>query len=252
MGACLSGCRMRSSFTAVLAMAAVLAFGSKQNDTSATLETFHRPMVHRDESLGRAFVPTTAGEINPAPRVARPAMIPKSVWGGQESSGPMRRHRLVRVTLHHEGSPKPLSPNDDPARLLRNLQSWGFREKGWPDIPYHFLIDLEGRIYEARDPSAVGDTSTQYDPTGHLLITLMGNYELQTPTSRQLDALCDLVAWACDYYNLDPATIGCHREFATTACPGKYFAPYVLSGYIEAEVRARIRKAYMGTDRESR
>ncbi len=203
-----------------------------------------RPMVSRDEPLGRIFPPETAGTTNSAARVKRPFTVTKAMWGGQESSGPLRHHRPLRITLHHEGSPKPLTPSEDPKQLLRNLQSWGFRAKGWPDIPYHFLIDLEGNIYEARDLWAVGDTNTQYDPTGHLLVTLMGNYELQTPTLRQLESLCDFLAWLCDYYNIDPSTIACHREFVLTACPGKYFAPYVLSGYVEAEVRKRIRAAY--------
>jgi hypothetical protein len=228
----------------LLSVAVAVSAQQAPASQSSTIPASSRPMVDRTLPLGREFPPSLAGSPNPAPRVAKPRTIPKTEWGGRESSGPLKKHRLQRITLHHEGSAKPLSASDDPSRILRNLQAWGAREKGWPDIPYHFLIDLDGRIYEARDPSAVGDTNTQYDPSGHLLVTLMGNYELQTPTPKQLEALCDFIAWACDYYNIDPATIGCHREYAQTACPGKYFAPYVLSGYIEMEVRKRIRKAY--------
>jgi hypothetical protein len=212
--------------------------------TTITLSARQRPMVTSRDNCGRDFPREQSGLVNPAARVPKPRIITKAEWGGQESSGSMKQHRPQRITLHHEGSPKPLSPQDDPRRLLRNLQAWGFREKGWADIPYHFLLDLDGNIYAARDPMKVGDTNTTYDPTGHLLVTLMGNYELQMPTQKQLDALCDFLAWLCDYYNIDPATIACHREYALTACPGKYFAAYVLSGYIEAEVRHRIRAAY--------
>ncbi len=206
-----------------------------------------RCMRVADADCGRSFPAEAVGTTNPIAKVPKPPIITKAEWRGKESSGTLRTHRLQRITLHHEGSPKPLTPQDDTQRLLRNLQAWGAREKGWADIPYHYLIDLEGRIYAARDPQAVGDTSTSYDPTGHLLVTLMGNYELQMPTKAQLEGLCDFLAWLCDYYNIDPATIGCHLEYAQTACPGKYFAPYVLSGYIEAEVRSRIRKAYAGS-----
>ncbi|MGB9692624.1 MAG: peptidoglycan recognition protein family protein, partial [Candidatus Sumerlaeaceae bacterium] len=208
------------------------------------ISTACRPMVSRLGPLGREFLAELAGTTNPVARVKKPPTIPKTVWGGQESSGALKLHRPVRITLHHEGSAKPLTTSDDPKRLLRNLQNWGFRVKGWPDIPYHFLIDLNGNIYEARNLWAVGDTNTQYDPTGHVLVTLMGNYELQTPTPKQLESLCDFLAWLCDHYNIDPATIACHREYAQTACPGKYFTPYVLSGHIEAEVRKRIKAAY--------
>jgi hypothetical protein len=207
------------------------------------LPVVNRAMVTAKE-CGREFSSEDVGRENPNVRVPRPKIISKAEWGGQESSGTLRSHVPQRITLHHEGSPKPLTPQDDPRRLLRNLQQWGKREKGWPDLPYHFLIDLDGNIYEGRNVLAIGDTNTQYDPTGHLLVTLMGNYELQVPTKAQLDSICALIAWLCDKYNIDPATIRCHREYVMTACPGKYFAPYVLSGFIEQEVRNRLRAAY--------
>ena len=34
---------------------------------------------------------------------------------------------------------------------MRGLQSWGAAERNWWDVPYHFLLDLEGGIYEGRD-----------------------------------------------------------------------------------------------------
>jgi hypothetical protein len=204
-------------------------------------------MALRQLGFGRDFGRDTIGHTNPAPKVSKPRIISKAEWGGGESSGTMKRHFPVRLTIHHEGSAKPLTLDKDPRQLLQNLQKWGWREKGWADIPYHYLIDLSGNIYEARDPLAAGDTSTTYDPTGHLLVSVMGNYEIQAPNELQLDAMCNLLAWLSDYYNVSPETLAGHMEYYDyTACPGKYLAPYVMSGFLEGEVRKRLRSAYHG------
>ena len=41
-----------------------------------------------------------------------------------------------------------LQPHDDPVQKLRGLQSWGATARNWWDVPYHYLLDLEGRVYE--------------------------------------------------------------------------------------------------------
>lgn len=206
-----------------------------------------RPMALRDLDMGREFGPETSGTINKQTMVPKPHIISKTEWGGGESSGTMLSHFPVSLTVHHEGSPKPLTPDRDPKELLRNLQKYGWSQKGWPDLPYHFLIDLEGNIYEGRDPMSVGDTNTSYDPGGKLLVTMMGNTNIQAPNKAQLDAMVNIMAWASDYYNIDPSTIKGHMEYTQTACPGKYLYPFVASGYFEGQVRSRIQQAYKGS-----
>jgi hypothetical protein len=126
------------------------------------------------------------------------------------------------------------------------------RAGGGPELPYHFLVDLEGNIYAGRNLQFVGDTNTQYDPSGHLLIiSVMGNYELQPPNEKQLNAISELVAWLCDVYNIPPESVRCHQEYVpTTLCPGKYLSPYVFSGFFEGEARKLIREAYMGNSKQ--
>jgi hypothetical protein len=211
-----------------------------------------RPMAMRSLPLGRAFDDTTSGQINPAPRVPKPRVISKAEWGGKPTSGTAQAHFPGRVTLHHGGDAKPLLPTDDAVKKLVGLQRFSQVDKKWPDIPYHFCIDLQGNIYEARDPLTAGDTNTTYNPRGHLLVEVMGNYEIQAPNENQMKAMCDLMAWACDYYNMNPELIRGHMDFAQTACPGKYLYPYVASGAIEGEVRKRIAAAYLGEKGEEK
>lgn len=203
-----------------------------------------RPMAKRNIELGRTFDASSSGTINNAAKVPKPTIITKAEWGGGESSGTMKSHFPISITFHHEGSPKPLTPNENPKELLQKLQKYGWNQKNWPDLPYHYLVDLDGNLYEGRDPMHVGDTNTKYNPAGKLLISVMGNYELQAANEKQLTKIADLMAWLCDYYNIPPDTIRGHMEYTPTDCPGKYLYPFVASGFFEGEVRKRIAKAY--------
>lgn len=131
-------------------------------------------------------------------------------------------HNITQITLHHTGSAEPLTEDADPAQLLRNLYKWGAEERNWWDVPYHYLIDLDGTIYEGRDERYAGDTNTTYDPRGHLLISVMGNYTLQEPTEAQLQAISDLMAYGLQKHGLSIDDIGTHSHYADTSCPGTH------------------------------
>ena len=147
-----------------------------------------------------------------------------------------RPHTLDRITLHHDGS---VFYGGAVARL-KSLQSWSRRARGWVDIPYHFLIDLEGNIYQGRPLQFVGDTATEYDPTGHALITVMGNYNIQEINQAQLGAIVDLASWLSYEYSIPPQLIRGHRDYAATACPGTNLYLYLTNGYIVSAVERRL------------
>jgi len=145
-------------------------------------------------------------------------------------------HTLDRITIHHDGE----EFSGDAVARMRSLQSYSRNNRGWVDIPYHFLIDLEGKIYEGRPLQFVGDTATEYDPTGHALITVMGNYEIQEINEAQLAAIVDVAAWLCYEYSLPPELIKGHRDYAATACPGANLYLYLADGYILSAVQERL------------
>ena len=166
--------------------------------------------------------------------VATVASLPSVVANSVAAGGAHMRLRvpqhITSITLHHEGSPEPLRPSDDPVAKLRGLQSWGERDRNWWDVPYHFLIDLDGRIYEGRDWHYMGETNTTYDPSGHLLISILGNYNRQEPTQKQLDAIADLMAWTTKEFHVPLDSIRGHYQYAQTDCPGKNLRKYLEDG----------------------
>lgn len=168
-------------------------------------------------------------------------IVPAGAWGGRTLADqpPPRRHALRLITLHHGGEDFP--QGRDVPRHLRNLQEWSRREKRWVDIPYHFVIDLQGRTYACRPLDIPGDTNTGYDPTGHALVCVLGNYETASPAPEQLGAVEDLLALLCIRYGLGPETIAGHKDHAEgTVCPGRNLYAQLANGRIQAGVRRRL------------
>jgi hypothetical protein len=194
--------------------------------------------VYGPGELGGGLSAIEIGTIASLP----PEIVNSATAGGAE----MRLripHRIDHVTLHHTGDAKPLLRTDDPVARLRGLQSWGAAERNWWDVPYHFLLDLDGHIYEGRDFHFMGETNTAYDPGGHFLISVIGNYEQQEPTPAQLNAIADMMAWALEEFDLPIDRLGGHYNYAQTGCPGKNLRKYLEDGTFKRMVLARMEKA---------
>jgi hypothetical protein len=164
------------------------------------------------------------------------SIVPVAAWGGTPAD-PALAHRqtITHITLHHQG--EPFKPGTDPQQYLRNLQKWSRGTKHWLDIPYHYIIDLDGKIYEGRKIDYAGDTNTEYDPTGHALIEVVGNFEEVEPNQQQLDAVVRLMAMLAHKYGVTLDHIASHRDFSTqTVCPGANLYRYVQDGYFRRKV----------------
>ena len=169
-----------------------------------------------------------------------PAHIANSTTAGGADMRLRIPHRITHVTLHHTGDAQPLRPGDDPVRRLRGLQAWGARDRNWWDLPYHFLMDLEGKIYEGRDYHYMGETNTTYNPGGHFLISIIGNYERQEPTQAQINAIADLMAWAFKEFDVPLERLGGHYNYATTTCPGQHLRKYLEDGTLRRMIEERL------------
>jgi len=171
------------------------------------------------------------------------SIITREQWGSTPADSTIESHTIDRITLHHGGVTFP--DERDPIEYLQSLQKWSRTEKSWIDNPYHYVIDLRGRIYEARPIQYPGDTNTDYNPRGHALICVVGNYEQRKPNRKQLAAIIQLMAWLCWKYNLSPDTIKGHRDYTQqTVCPGKYLNEYLTSGYFKQKVEKLLTPAH--------
>ncbi|MDN3922762.1 peptidoglycan recognition protein family protein [Roseateles violae] len=168
-----------------------------------------------------------------------PAIIPVAAWGGEPGPASGARQTISRITLHHQGETWVVG--HDPAAYLRRLQQWSRLSKRWADIPYHYVIAPDGRIYAARPPEQAGDTNTEYDPRGHALVMLLGNFEEVEPSREQLLATAELMAWLARAHRLSPELIASHKDYsAQTVCPGRNLYAYLENGWLRRAVAARM------------
>jgi hypothetical protein len=191
--------------------------------------------VYGPGELGGGLVALEAATI-----ASLPALVAASESAGGANMRLRIPHRITHVTLHHTGDAQPLRPEDDPAAKLRGLQSWGASDRNWWDVPYHYLLDLQGRIYEGRDWHYMGETNTAYDPGGHFLISIIGNFDKQEATPAQLASIADMMAWAIQEFDLPLDRIGGHYNYATTDCPGKNLRKYLEDGTLRRMVSERL------------
>src|SRR5689334_20401093 len=187
-----------------------------------------------------ALLPALVHGAEPAtrPAVEKPPIVSREEWGSQPQPIPdSRKHVPKFITIHHAGVD--WKPGRDPAVFVKTMQQWGQREKGWPDLAYHFLIAPDGRIFEARSMDYEPESNTKYDLQGHLGVELMGNFETQRPSQKQVESCVKLVAWLCQEKHIDPSQIAGHKDRAEkqTVCPGKDMYRYFQSGQFVGWVR---------------
>jgi hypothetical protein len=169
---------------------------------------------------------------------AQPAnFVKREQWGSQPQAMPADlRHSPQKIVLHHSGVL--WKDGDDSFKKIRALQSWGQREKNWPDLPYHFLIDPQGRIFEGRELQYRPASNTDYDLNGVINVELWGNFDEQPVTPQALEATVALLAWLRDQHHL--SELSTHRSQAPgqTRCPGQDFFRYFESGELQKRVES--------------
>ncbi len=184
-----------------------------------------------------------AGQGSQAAGTASPAgetfeRIPvtcRADWGAAEPDGAMTAHVIDQITIHHTAA-----VIDDPADGPRRARGHQRHHQGlgWSDLAYHFLIGPDGAVLEGRSLDFRGDTATDYDPTGHLLISLEGHFDSQALPDAQWAATLAMTAWGCRTYGIDPHTVRGHRDLAATSCPGDAVATRIESGELARGVTA--------------
>ncbi len=157
-------------------------------------------------------------------------IVRRAEWGWKSSDALLPEHTITKITIHHGGDT--FSDDRDPREYLRALQNWSRDAKGWMDIPYHFVIDLKGKVYEARPLQYPGDTNTAYDPRTHALIVVVGNYEVRELTEVQFASLAKLTAFLAAKFSVDLSDVKAHKDYAPgeTACPGANIYRYFEDG----------------------
>jgi hypothetical protein len=187
-------------------------------------------------------------------RVAPPpaTIVSRAEWRADER---LRRREIdydatvEKIVVHHTGTAS--TERDWPAvvrSIYRNTVARGYR-----DVPYHWLIDPDGFVYEGRwaRRDRPGRLPTGEDSRGRSVrgghakghnertigVALLGTFDDHRPTSLAFDALTALLAWKCSRWRIDPKgatsyrlsdgtpevipNLCPHRRVRATDCPGR-------------------------------
>jgi hypothetical protein len=196
----------------------------------------------------------------------QPPIIARRAWA-QGISPPARAPEYGAVRMgfvHHTDNPNGYGSAEVPA-MLRAIYAFHRFVNGWNDIGYNFVIDLYGRIFEARaggiDEPVVGAHAGGYNLVSSG-VAVLGTFTGVSISPAARSALEELLAWKLSLHGVssqgrvvvkvNPAgasyskypadarvglpRIAGHRDADTTDCPGD-----VLYGELPA-IRAGVRR----------
>ncbi|MGH2409465.1 MAG: N-acetylmuramoyl-L-alanine amidase, partial [Chloroflexota bacterium] len=159
-------------------------------------------------------------------------VISRVAWGSPDGEGSPRWipffKQLYHIIIHHTDT----TYSGDGSSDVRNIWAYHTFGNGWGDIGYNFLIDPHGNIYEGRagGPTAVGAHTEHYN-YGAIGISLIGNFDAQSPPPAMVKALVGLVSRLGNQFGINMegvtddgtltfANLAGHRDFYATSCPG--------------------------------
>ena len=205
----------------------------------------------------RAVVPVPVSVATPARPV--PRMITRAGWGANETivhGAPLYGTSVQVFFVHHTATGNDYSCADS-AAIVRGIQAYQVRGKGWDDIGYNFLVDKCGTVFEGR-AGGVGRPVTGAHTLGFntdaAAIAVIGDYgsvgvppvvrtAIATVAAYKLGAYgnppngtVELVSHGSDRYPAGTLVtldrISGHRDTGRTECPGD--ALYAQLGEIRA------------------
>jgi len=157
------------------------------------------------------------------------AVVSRSQWGARPAGPGLQPQTIAAIMIHHTGTRA--NPRKRVAAKMKALQDFsmtasrlatGKLKPAWPDVPYHFYVDVHGDIAEGRYVHKKGDTNTAYDPDGFVQIAVEGSFDVETPTAAEIASLRALVHDLQGAFELAAGMVRFHNQLAQTICPGRH------------------------------
>lgn len=157
-------------------------------------------------------------------------MVKKLPW--KKSNGKLDLKKVNMLIVHHEAVYMPNSYNT----LNRIVADAKYQiAKGFGHYAYHYTIDNIGDVYLCVPENEVNYHAGNLPVNRNsLAVVLQGNFEVQKPTKKQVEALTKLCDWLfterSDIPRLIKSGLKMHKEvrIGGTSCPGRYLAPTII------------------------
>ncbi|MFT4079030.1 peptidoglycan recognition family protein [Rhodomicrobium sp.] len=171
-----------------------------------------------------------------------PDIVTRAAWGAKPPNyALMHDQKPAEIIIHHTANRQ--QPRISLEAKMRGLQEFSFSpgrvgllpKPAWGDVPYHYYVDVSGRVGEGRDLTFAGDSVTAFDNEDRIQIAVEGDFEREQPSQAEAESLTRLVTWLAASYGIPARAIFGHGDFDQTNCPGKNLRP------ILEEIREAVR-----------
>ncbi|WP_309132457.1 NlpC/P60 family protein [Brevibacterium sp.] len=176
------------------------------------------------------FVPGSATVTNVAKskKVPKPNIASRKSWGAKPYDGsPDYASSVKQAVVHHTAGANSYSAEDVPS-ILRGIQTYHQKGRGWDDIGYNVIADKYGRLWQARggdiNKAVIGAHVANHN-SGTFGISVLGTYDKKAPPRKTRDAVASAIAWKLSLSgrSVSKSTVVAHRDLAQTDCPGDAF-----------------------------
>lgn len=115
----------------------------------------------------------------------------------------------THIIVHHTGDGRVFPENTNYKEMVQFYWDYHVNTNGWSDIGYNWLIDRNGVIYEGRGNEKLGAhfSCMSSNTTG---IALIGNFDLEEPSTKAITSLKALIAWEATDKNIDISSVSYH------------------------------------------
>lgn len=126
-----------------------------------------------------------------------------------------RMRKIDKIIIHCSATPE----NRD--IKTETIRSWHVKGRGWSDIGYHFVIELDGSVKNGRPLHRAG-AHTKGENSNSIGVCYVGGVDKQnnakdTRTDAQKESMNKLISSLLDDY--PEASVHGHNEFSAKACP---------------------------------
>ena len=109
---------------------------------------------------------------------------------------------------------------------LQAIQA-GHLRRNYGDIGYHFVVDYAGCVWEGRSLEYEGAHVSHHND-GNIGVMLLGNFERQHPSERQLAGMRVLIAALQEDRRIARRRVYGHRDLGQSLCPGRHLYAHVV------------------------
>lgn len=153
----------------------------------------------------------------------------RAAWGARATRCTDGDPSKNRMAIHHTVTPS----SGDPTSRLRGIQNYHMDTRGWCDTGYHFLVSLDGTVWEGRPLEYLG-THVGGHNTGNVGVSFIGCFHSSgcsdwtpfMPPDAMLDGAAAVVGRLSSLYDiaLDAEHVKGHRDHSgqSTSCPGDF------------------------------